>query len=111
MDVYQQSEIISERSLIQPSSLYGESKLYSEKMVTAWASSNNKIHQILRVGHVYGPGEEAYEKIIPVTITKILRDQPLQIWGTGNEIRSFIFIKDIVSAIMNAVKLEDKVLV
>lgn len=109
LDVYQQSDLISESSLTQPSSFYGESKLYSEKIATAWAIANNKAHQILRVGHVYGPGEEAYEKIIPVSITKILQDQPLHIWGTGNEIRSFIFIRDIVDAILNAVKLKDNI--
>ena len=106
VDVYGQSELISERSLIQPVSLYGESKLYIEKMITVWANANNKTHQILRVGHVYGPGEEAYQKIIPVTIKKLVQDQPIQIWGTGNEIRSFIYIKDIVNAILKAEKLD-----
>ena len=106
LDVYGPAEIISESSQVQPGSLYGESKLYVEKMITAWANANNKVHQILRVGHVYGPGEQAYQKIIPVTINKILQDQPLQIWGTGNEIRSFIYIKDVVQAIMNALKLD-----
>lgn len=105
LDVYGQSEIISENSLIQPISLYGQSKLYIEKMITAWANERNKIHQILRIGHVYGPGEEAYQKVIPVTIKKLLQDQPLQIWGTGKEIRSFIYIKDIVSAILASLKL------
>ena len=106
LDVYGPAEIISESSQVQPGSLYGESKLYVEKMITAWANANNATHQILRVGHVYGPGEQAYQKIIPVTINKILQDEPLQIWGTGKEIRSFIFINDIVNAITNALKLK-----
>ena len=108
LDVYGPAEVISESSLVQPGSLYGESKLYVEKMITAWAKANNKDHQILRVGHVYGPGEQAYEKIIPLTINKLLNDQPLQIWGTGKEIRSFIFVKDVVDAIMNALKIATK---
>lgn len=105
LDVYGPAEIISESSQIEPASLYGESKLYVEKMITAWANVNNKLCQILRVGHVYGPGEEAYQKIIPVTIQKILHQQPVQIWGTGKEIRSYIFIKDVVDAITNTLKL------
>ena len=105
LDVYAPAELISENSQVQPGSLYGDSKLYVEKMITAWANANNTTHQILRVGHVYGPGEQAYQKIIPVTINKILQDQPLQIWGTGKEIRSFIYIKDVVHAIINAVEL------
>ena len=106
IDVYGPAEIISESSQLEPTSLYGESKLYVEKMITAWAIANEKLHQILRVGHVYGPGEESYQKIIPVTIQKILQEQPLQIWGTGKEIRSFIYIKDVVDAIINASKLD-----
>ena len=105
LDVYGPAEIISESSQLEPASLYGESKLYVEKMIAAWANANNKIYQILRVGHVYGPGEEAYQKIIPVTIQKIIQGQPLQIWGTGKEIRSFIYIKDVVGAIVNTLKL------
>ena len=106
LDVYGPAEIISESSQLEPASLYGESKLYVEKMIEAWANANNKIYQILRVGHVYGPGEEAYQKIIPLTIQKILHKQPLQIWGTGREIRSFIYIKDVVTAIINTLKLD-----
>ena len=105
LDVYGPAEVISESSQLKPASLYGESKLYVEKMIAAWANVNNKIYQILRVGHVYGPGEEAYQKIIPVTIQKIIQGQPLQIWGTGKEIRSFIYIKDVVGAIVNTLKL------
>ena len=106
IDVYGPAEIISESSQLEPTSLYGESKLYVEKMIKVWAIANEKLHQILRVGHVYGPGEESYQKIIPVTIQKILQEQPLQIWGTGKEIRSFIYIKDVVNAIINASKLD-----
>ena len=106
LDVYGPDEIISESSLVQPGSLYGDSKLYVEKMITAWANANSNVHQILRVGHVYGPGEQAYQKIIPVTIKKLLQEQPLQIWGTGKEIRSFIYITDVIDAIMHALKLD-----
>ena len=32
----------------------------------------------------------------------------MQIWGTGKEIRSFIYIKDVVDAIINALKIATK---
>ncbi|WP_316838258.1 NAD-dependent epimerase/dehydratase family protein [Pedobacter nutrimenti] len=106
LDVYGETGIISEDSLIKPISLYGDSKLYCERMLTAWATEQNKICQLLRVGHVYGPGEEAYQKIIPVTIQKILNKEVLEIWGSGDDIRSFINVKDIVKAIFQAMILE-----
>lgn len=107
LDVYDNDNIISESTLEKPASLYGHSKLYSEKMVESWGKEYDKSVQILRIGHVYGPGEEAYLKIIPATIHNILAEKPVQIWGTGEELRSFIYIKDIVTAIVNAIQLKD----
>lgn len=107
LDVYGPTPIISESSLIEPFSLYANSKFYCEKMIGAWAKKENKIHQILRIGHVYGPGEEAYQKIIPITIKKLIKKSALQIWGTGNDIRSFIYIKDVVQAILASIELKE----
>lgn len=107
LDVYDNESIISENTLEKPASLYGHSKLYSEKIVESWGKENNKSVQILRIGHVYGPGEEAYQKIIPATIQNILAKKPIQIWGTGEELRSFIYIKDIVTAIVNSINLKE----
>ena len=106
VDIYGSDEIISEESPVKPVSLYGDSKLYSEKMIAAWAGTEGKIYQLLRIGHTYGPGEEMYQKVIPVTITKLLEGKPLQIWGAGTELRSFIYINDLVTAILNSVKLD-----
>lgn len=107
LDVYDNAEIISESTSEKPISLYGFSKLYCEKMVEQWGIKNNKVTQILRIGHVYGPGEEAYQKIIPISINKILNKESLQIWGTGNELRSFIYINDVVNAIINSLEITD----
>lgn len=107
LDVYGNTSVITEQTEVAPISLYGSSKLYTEEMVRAWAKDKNIIPQVLRIGHVYGPGEEQYQKIIPVSINKLLRQETMQIWGTGNEIRSFIFIRDVVRAIMQAIKLEE----
>lgn len=106
LDVYGKDNVISEQSPIDPISLYGDSKLYCEKMIASWAKANDKIGQLLRVGHIYGPGEEAYQKLIPATIKKLLSGQPLQVWGTGNELRSFLFIDDLIKSILKAVKIE-----
>jgi nucleoside-diphosphate-sugar epimerase len=78
-------------------------------MIENWGNQNNIATQILRVGHVYGPGEEAYQKIIPVTIKNIIEGKSIEIWGTGQELRSFIYIKDVVTAIVNAIDLPNPV--
>ncbi|MDA8605156.1 NAD-dependent epimerase/dehydratase family protein [Gammaproteobacteria bacterium] len=104
IDVYAASQVkLSEKSQINPSSLYGMSKLYCERMIKCF-SENHKVDYInLRIGHVYGPGEEEYKKVIPLTIKKILENKPIQIWGNGTELRSFIFVEDVVNSIINSI--------
>jgi UDP-glucose 4-epimerase len=107
LDVYGiTDQSITEHSVISPSSLYGHSKYYCEKALECWAKANDKIIQILRIGHVYGPGEEIYQKIIPETMRKLLRKEAPQIWGKGEELRSFIYVEDVVKMIMNTLKID-----
>lgn len=107
VDVYDNAKIINEQSAVNPVSLYGYSKIYCEKMIKNWGEQNNILIQILRIGHVFGPGEEAYQKLIPIIISKILENKTIEIWGNGEEKRSFIYIKDVVKAILNSLKLEE----
>lgn len=105
LDVYESTaETLSEYSKIQPVSLYGSSKLYCEEMVKAFTKQRELEYLNLRVGHVYGPGEEKYKKVLPIAIQNILQDKPLELWGDGNDLRSFIFIQDVVQAIVNSLK-------
>jgi nucleoside-diphosphate-sugar epimerase len=107
VDVYNDTEIIRENSETKPISLYGASKLYCEQLVSSWSNQNQIIYQILRVGHVYGPGEEKYQKIIPITMTRILKGESVQIYGKGNDIRSYIYITDVIKSIVNSLKLSN----
>lgn len=112
IDVYGPNELIKEDSLVEPVSLYGYSKLYSEKIVEFSCIAKNISFQILRIGHVYGPGEEKYQKIIPLCISKILNKETIQIFGKGDRLRSFIYIDDVVRAIINSITFQkpDKII-
>lgn len=108
LDVYGSSkQPISEMHIANPNSLYGFSKLYCEKMVEQWAVENKKIIQILRLGHVYGPGESFYQKIIPVTMQKIIKNEKPIILGDGSAKRAFIYIEDVVICINEFLKFND----
>lgn len=98
---------ITEDTPAIPTTLYGLSKLYGERIVHLFAAEKSIASQILRVGHVYGPGEEHYQKIIPRAMRNILSGENLERWGEGRERRSFIFINDVVSAVLAAVELEE----
>ena len=108
-DVYDTCEFINENTHTNPSTLYGWSKLYCEKIVENFGSKNDVKVQILRVGHIYGRGEGAYQKIIPNTIKLCLENKNPQIYTQGTELRSFLHVNDCVEAIMNAVDLNDNV--
>lgn len=103
IDVYAAtSETISETSLIKPISIYGYSKLFCEEMVSAWAKQNNVECCILRLGHIYGVGEAAYKKLIPILIQQAIANNPINIFSTGNELRSFLNINDCADVIWQA---------
>lgn len=109
LDIYAPTEgELSESSKIDPVSLYGSSKLYCEKMVKAFSAQRNVSYTNLRIGHVYGPGEEKYKKVLPIAIQNILEDNPVELWGDGSDLRSFIFIEDVVEAILNSLEVPEK---
>jgi len=105
LDVYEPAELTTESTPTVPVSLYGWSKLYCERLLTIYAAEHYLGCQILRIGHVYGPGEEKYAKFLPVAIKNILVGKPVELWGDGSEFRSFIFIDDVVAAIMQSLNL------
>lgn len=109
LDVYAPSVLISESSLVQPSTLYGWSKLYSEQLVLVRAREMKVAQHILRIGHVYGPGEERYAKFLPKAIQAIISGAAVELYGDGAELRSFIYIDDVVEAIFSAVGLSEDV--
>jgi nucleoside-diphosphate-sugar epimerase len=108
LDVYANTKfIINEQTEIKPSTMYGWSKYYCERMLEIWAQQNGVDLKILRVGHVYGPGEDQYQKIIPNTIKRLHNNLQPQVWGKGDDLRSFIFIDDVVNFIIQSVLLPD----
>jgi UDP-glucose 4-epimerase len=100
VDVYGEENVISESSRIKPNSLYGASKYYCEELISAYVRTNKLKSLMLRVGHVYGEGEEKYKKVLPVAIKNIILNKPVEIWGDGSDLRSFIYIDDVVSAVL-----------
>lgn len=103
LDVYAPAtSAISEESLVKPISIYGYSKLYCEEMVKAWAEQNDVQCCILRLGHIYGVGEAAYKKLIPMLIQQAIKNETINIFSAGNELRSFLNIDDCASVIWQA---------
>jgi UDP-glucose 4-epimerase len=90
----------------EPDSPYGASKLAAEKECLAFA----KLHDIeaicLRYFNVYGPNQrfDAYGNVIPIFVFQMLREEPLTIFGDGEQTRDFVHVRDVVQANLRAAK-------
>lgn len=104
LDVYgfQNQGPIDETLLPNPQTLYGFSKYYCENMLRFWAKENSINLKILRLGHIYGIGEDTYQKIIPSAIRQLLANQKIHLYTSGEEKRSFLNVKDCAALILSA---------
>ena len=89
----------------EPESSYGWSKLMGEYEAEL-AQKTGKINVgLLRFHNVYGPGasyESTRSQVIPSLILKAIKhpNPPFTVWGNGNQYRDFVYIDDIIEALM-----------
>ena len=61
---------------------------------------------VIRPTHVYGPGESfdaASSRVSAALIRKVVeRQDPLEVWGTGDDIRDLIYVDDVAEAMLLA---------
>ena len=93
---------INEETPVSPQNMYAVSKLYGERLVSTWAKEKGASYALLRYGHIYGPGESAYRKFIPLAISNALNDKPITVYGSGKAKRDFLYVKDAVEATLRA---------
>ena len=86
----------------RPASPYGASKLAGEGYCSAYWRSFGLETVALRFGNVYGPCSEAKSSVVAAFIRRALAGQPLEIYGDGSQTRDFIFVDDLVRAIVKA---------
>ncbi|MBI5971509.1 MAG: NAD(P)-dependent oxidoreductase [Deltaproteobacteria bacterium] len=111
LDVYgppMDGRVIDEDTPVSPSGLYGASKLFCESLVRAHAKGCGCGYAVLRLGHIFGPGEEAYQKFIPQSIRALLRGEPPAVYGDGSAQRDYLYVSDAVEAALRATASDEK---
>jgi UDP-glucose 4-epimerase len=93
---------ISEDKVPRPVSPYGAGKLASEGYCSAYFGSFGLETVALRFGNVYGPGSGHKESVIAKLLRQALAGEVLEIYGDGGQSRDFVFIDDIVEALLRA---------
>ncbi|HEY6187413.1 MAG TPA: NAD-dependent epimerase/dehydratase family protein [Pyrinomonadaceae bacterium] len=96
-----QTNPIDETHPTDPISSYGITKLTIEKYVAMYASMFGIDYCIVRPSNVYGPGQKLHigQGVIGVLSDRALRGEPLEVWGTGESLRDYLHIEDLVSAL------------
>ena len=87
-----------------PVSVYGISKLAGESYCRVIGETFGLDHTVLRYYHVIGPRQDASDQggVVPIFARGALDDQPLRIYGSGEQSRSFTSVRDVVRATMLA---------
>ena len=87
-----------ENSTFNPSSPYAASKAAAELLINSYFVTYNSDVIITRSTNNFGP-RQFPEKLIPKIILLALRNKPIPIYGTGKNIRDWIFVNDHCEAI------------
>ena len=95
---------VHEETAPRPASPYGVSKLAGEGYCSAYWQSFGLETVALRFGNVYGPGSDRKSSLVAAFIRRGLAGQPLEVFGDGNQTRDFIFVDDLVQAVVKAAK-------
>lgn len=88
-------KVHNEEDAVYPKSSYGVVKLAIEKYLLSYSEIYGLNSLILRLSNPFGPYHfNTKQGVINVAIRKALRGEPLQIWGTGDGVKDYIFIED-----------------
>ena len=90
--------LFSESTAYNPKSPYSASKASSDHLTRAFHHTFKLPIIISNCSNNYGP-DQHFEKLIPLTIKKIINNEKIPIYGDGKNIRDWIFVKDHVDAI------------
>ena len=86
-----------------PDSDYGVEKIFSERLYKAASRNHNLDVRIARFHNIFGPEgtwKGGKEKAPAAMCRKALEADPtLEVWGPGNQTRSFLYIKDCIEAV------------
>ena len=100
----------SEQALPMPISAHGIQKLTMEYYISLFAYQSNTSCKILRLSNPYGPGQNIYGRqgFMSIVIGNITDKKAVSIRGTGEDIRDYIYISDVVTACQLAVTTASK---
>jgi len=93
---------IPETAPKRPESPYGVTKLVGEYYLRCFRLLHDLDYVALRYSNVYGPRQDPHGEagVVAIFSNLIMRDEPLTIFGDGEQTRDYVYVDDIVAANM-----------
>jgi dTDP-glucose 4,6-dehydratase len=90
--------VFTEETPLAPNSPYAASKAAADLLVRSYAHTFQVPALITRCSNNYGPYQFP-EKLLPLFITNLLRDEPVPVYGDGLNVRDWIHVRDHCTAL------------
>ncbi|MEM9903653.1 MAG: NAD-dependent epimerase/dehydratase family protein [Cyanobacteria bacterium P01_D01_bin.44] len=96
---------IAESAPTDPICAYGISKLAIEKYLALYYHLHGLDYLILRVSNPYGRFQTASKSqgVVAAFLSKAINGDLLEVWGDGQVVRDYIFIDDVIAALIKAI--------
>jgi UDP-glucose 4-epimerase len=93
-----------ESSPRRPVSPYGIAKLCAEEYLGGWNRIHGSQHVVLRFGNVYGPRQDSSLEggVVSIFLERMHRGEATVIFGDGLQTRDFVYVGDVVGAMLAA---------
>ena len=95
---------------VGPRSCYDEAKRCGESYVIAYKMQHGLDIRIARIFNTYGPrmrSEGVYGRVVPRFVEQALSNEPITVFGSGEQTRSFCYVTDQVEGLLRLAFLED----
>jgi dTDP-glucose 4,6-dehydratase len=94
---------------VGPRSCYDESKRFAEALTMAYHRKHGLRTNIARIFNTYGPRMKLDDgRVVPAFLDQALRGQPMTVFGSGSQTRSFCYVTDLVDGLYRLMQSEER---
>lgn len=96
---------VDERATVQPGVPYAVSKMAAENYLFTMGALSGFETVALRIFNAYGPGQHlppVHAPVIPQIAQQLVQDGSIVIFGDGTQTRDFVYVDDVVAALVAA---------
>ena len=93
----------------EPESPYGVAKKRLNELIKIMLKNSSMKYSILNLSNVYGPRQDPHGEagVVSIFANKYIKNEEPTVYGDGEQTRDYIYVKDVVSALIKASKIEE----